>query len=341
MSVLTGVLCLTVFGADKEKPATGKTAGENTPAKKGTPSPAAKDPGSRKPGAPAISRGTATRTVEEEAQTAVRESAKGFAEAYNRHDAKALAAGFTVGGELVTEEGAVLKGREAIEKHFAAVFAAAPKATIGIRVDAIRALGSEAAIEEGMVESSTGPEHHPERSQYIAIHVKQGGEWLVARARDFPADAAPHPIHERLKDLDFLTGDWIGEGEGVLTHTSCRWTDNGNYLVQDFTIRLAGRVAVTGSTRIGWDQQSQQIRSWTFDSDGSFSEARWTGAGYEWMLKSQGVTHEGRSSTATTLLKRVDGTTLSWESRDRVEGGVLTPAIGPIVVKRRPPAPAE
>lgn len=340
--VLSGLLCLAVAAAESDKPAGSKAPVSATPRAKTPAAPTKKDAGATKPGPAAPKKEAApAKAAEGEAEAAVHASAKGFAESYNRHDAKALAAGFTENGELMTEDGTVLRGRDVIEQHFQAVFAAAPKARIGIRVEAIRAIGSGVAIEEGLVESASDPEATPERSQYVAVHVQQSGKWLVARARDFPAEAIALPVHERLKDLEFLAGDWLGEGEGVSTNTSCRWVDNGNYLVQEFTIRFAGRVAITGSTRIGWDPQSKQIRSWTFDSDGSFSEARWTGAGHEWMLKSNGTTHDGRSATATTLLKRIDATTLSWESHDRVEGGVVTPGVGPIVVKRRPPSPAE
>lgn len=337
-----GMLCLAVAAAESDKPAGTKPAAPAAPAKKAPAAPPKKEAGATKPASPAPKKGAPpAKSADEEAEAAVHASAKNFAEAYNRHDAKALAAGFAPAGELVTEDGVILRGRDAIEQHFQTIFAAAPKSRVGIRIEAIKYIGAGAAIEEGLVESVAGPDGLPERSQYIAVHVKQEGQWLVARARDFPAEAALHPIHERLKDLDFLTGDWLGEEEGTSIHNSCRWVDNGNYLVQEFTIRVAGRATVTGSMRIGWDPQAQQIRSWSFDSDGGFSESRWTGAGHEWLLKSQGVSHIGRSSTATLILKRIDASTLSWESRDRVEGGVLTPGIGPVIVKRRPPPPAE
>lgn len=345
--VVTGLLSLAVATAESDKTASGKSNAPATGQKK-VPLVSPKKDGTKKEGAsanpPAVgaTKGTpANPSDDAEAEAAVQSSAKSFAEAFNRHDAGAIAAGFTETGELMTEDGTVLRGRDVIEQHYKAMFAAAPKSRVGIRIDSIRAMGSGVAIEEGIVESAAEPDGSSERSQYIAVHVKLSGQWLVARARDFPAEPAPTAVRERLKDLEFLVGDWLGEGEGVSTITSCRWIDNGNYLLQEFTIRFAGRGTITGTTRIGWDPQAQQIRSWTFDSDGSFSEARWTGAGHEWMLKSQGTTNDGRSATATTLLKRVDATTLSWESHDRIEGGVLTPRIAPIVVKRRPPSPAE
>ena len=131
------------------------------------------------------------------------------------------------------------------------------------------------------------------------------------------------------------------EGEDSLVATSCQWSGNRNYLLQEFTIRVGREPPVTGSTRIGWDPLTQQIKSWTFDSDGGYSEALWTRGSDQWVLKSRGVTHLGRSYSGTSILRRVDPGTLSWESRDRVEGGILVADRGPLLVKRRPPPPGD
>jgi len=279
--------------------------------------------------------------AEAEAEAAVNESAQRFTEAYNRHDAKASAAGFTQNAEFVTEKGTVIRGREAIERHFAAVFAAAPQVHLELNVESIRLVTSSVAIEEGRVEMTAAPGEAAQTSRYVAVHVNHEGQWLLARARDFSADAEPRSNHERLKELEWLVGEWIEEGEGTLVATSCRWDATGSYLLQDFTIRLAGHPPITGSTRIGWDPQTGQIKSWTFDADGGYSDGLWTHGGDKWVLKSRGVTHAGRNFSATAILRHVDSGTLSWETRDRVEGGVLVPDRPPLVVKRRPPPPGE
>jgi uncharacterized protein (TIGR02246 family) len=282
-----------------------------------------------------------TKKAEIDAEAAVNESAQRFTAAYNRHDPKASAAGFTQNAEFVTENGTVIRGRDAIERHFAAVFAAAPAIHLQLQVESTRLVTSNVAIEEGRVEIAAGPGEATQTSRYVAVHVNQDGQWLLARARDFSADAEPRSNHERLKELEWLTGEWMEEGEGTLIATSCRWDETGSYLLQEFTIRLAGHPPITGTTRIGWDPQTQQIKSWTFDADGGYSEGLWTRGSEKWVLKSRGVTHRGRNFSATSILRHVDSGTLSWESRDRVEGGVLVPDRPPLVVKRRPPPPGE
>lgn len=319
--LLGGLACLAAAGADPDQPAARKS-----------------------PAKPAIRAAVpiaAVRKAEHEAEAAVNASAKSFAEAYNRHDAKAIAAGFTTSAEFVTEEGTVLHGREAIEQHFAAVFTDVPDSRVALRVEAVRVIADNVVVEEGTVSSVSNGDALPEHSRYVAVHVKQEGRWLVARTRDFPHDSDVNSNYDHLRGLEFLVGDWMGEGENILTRTSCQWIDDRNFLLQEFTVEVSARMAVKGTTRIGWDPQLKQVRSWTFDSQGGLSEGVWTHVGDEWLLKTRGVTHLGHSSSSTTILRRIDASTLQWESRDRVDGVGLTTNIKPILVKRRPPPPAE
>ncbi|HEY2251214.1 MAG TPA: SgcJ/EcaC family oxidoreductase [Planctomycetaceae bacterium] len=322
-----GLICMAVAGADKE---------QSKPAAEARPKPrAAKE---------LKSNATAKAETAESAQVveaAVKESANRFVANYNKHDFKAAAADFMPSAEFVTENGTVIRGREAIARHFAAVFTDLPQAHLEIQVESVQLVTSAVALEEGRVDFNASPQSPVETSRYVALHVFQDGRWWLARTRDFSADAAARSNHDRLGELDWLIGEWMEEGEDSLIATSCQWSDNRNYLLQEFTIRVGGEPAVTGSTRIGWDPLTRQIKSWTFDSDGGYSEALWTRGTDQWVLKSRGVTHRGRSYSGTSILRRIDQRTLSWESRDRVEGGVLVADQGPFVVKRKPPSAAD
>lgn len=281
------------------------------------------------------------RTAEGATQAAVTESAKQFVADYNKHDPRAAASGFTRTAEFITENGTTIRGRDAIERHFAAVFSAFPQAHIDLQVESVHLVTSNVAIEEGQVEFVGSPKAPAETSRYVAVHVLEGDNWLLARTRDFSTAAVPRSNHDRLRELEWLVGEWMEEGEDALIATACRWSDDRNYLLQEFTIRVGGQPPVTGSTRIGWDPITQQIKSWTFDSDGGYSEGLWTRGNAQWVLKSRGVTHLGCHHSGTSILRRVDSSTLSWESRDRVEAGELVPDRVPLLVKRRPPPPGD
>ena len=62
-------------------------------------------------------------TSEESELEAIRKSSHAFEEAFNKADAKAVAALWTIDGDYVDETGQVFAGRDAIEKQYADFFA--------------------------------------------------------------------------------------------------------------------------------------------------------------------------------------------------------------------------
>lgn len=322
-----GLFCIAVAGDEKILPKRDAAKRPSAPAKL--------EPKTADAATPQASK------AEQAADAAVRESADRFVVNYNKHDSKSAAADFTPTAEFVTESGTAIRGRDAIERHFAAVFTNLPEARLDLQIESVRLVTSDVAVEEGRVEFVAGSGMPVETSRYVALHVFQNGRWWLARTRDFSTMPATLSNHDRLHELEWLIGEWLEEGENTLVATSCQWNGNRNYLMQEFTIRVGTEPAITGSTRIGWDPLTKQIKSWTFDSDGGYSEALWTRGQDQWVLKSRGVTHLGRSYSGTSILRRVNHATLSWESRDRVEGGVLAADRGPLLVKRRPPPPGE
>ncbi|MFN0052408.1 MAG: YybH family protein [Planctomycetales bacterium] len=276
-----------------------------------------------------------------ETESAIGESAQRFAEAFNRHDPAALVADFIPQAEFITESGQRIQGRDAIEKHFAEVFRAAPQSTIKLHVESIRQFGANAAIEEGVSEMTPEPGLPPTVSRYVVVHVREQGRWRVARARDFDAErGVPHHSHH-LRELEWMIGDWLDESSNSQIHTSCRWVDDHNFLLQEFTMDLPERGIVTGSMRIGWDPLTQQFKSWTFDSTGSYSEGLWSHGADAWVIKSQGVSALGQTFSRTAIIRKIDKQTMTLETHDRLEGDAYLGNRAPVTVRRRPPPPAE
>src|SRR5262245_6392826 len=69
---------------------------------------------------------------------AIQKSARDFAEAFNKGDAKAVAALWTENGECREANGPTFVGRAAIEKSYAEFFKANPGAKIEVLVKSIR-----------------------------------------------------------------------------------------------------------------------------------------------------------------------------------------------------------
>ena len=80
---------------------------------------------------------------------AIRAGSEAFVAAFNKQDAKAIAALWTEDGEYIEESGRRFAGREAIEKGYAELFVGNPAAQMKIAIDSLRLVGPNAAIEDG------------------------------------------------------------------------------------------------------------------------------------------------------------------------------------------------
>jgi uncharacterized protein (TIGR02246 family) len=279
--------------------------------------------------------------ADESEEKAIRASAEAFSRAYNNHNARAVAELFALKAEIIDENGALTRGREAIEKTFAEVFKQDPKIEAQCEIDSIRILTPNLGVEEGLVRSKTAPDEPESVSSYVAVHVKVDGKWLVASVRDFEAPPPDPTTHDRLEELAWLIGDWVDESPQAVVHSSCRWDDSGNFLIQDFEIRIGGSTALSGTMRIGWDAVNRQIRSWVFDSQGGHTEGFWVRDGAEWSVHARGNTIEGEVATAVNVYRRVDDDTIAWRSSERTLDGERIDDIPTVTIKRRPPLPRK
>lgn len=276
-----------------------------------------------------------------QAEAAILKSAEEFTAAYNGHNVQEIASGFSTAAEFVTGDGARIRGLQAIAEHFTDLFHDFPEAKIRLTVESIRLIAPQAAIEEGTVDAWFAPGNPAESSRYVAVHTRDGGRWQIAAVREIGGEPVPLSGPDRMRELEWLVGDWVHEDDHVTTKMTCRWSDGGRFLLQELSIRLPGQPPIETTTRVGWDALARQFRSWTFDSHGGFSQGRWTPAGGGWLIKSQGVTPLGRTFSATAELRQVDPSTMTLSSRDRVEGGALSQAGREITVERVPPAAEE
>ena len=268
----------------------------------------------------------------------IQKAVETFRAAFAKADAAAIASTFTKDAEVVDEKGEKIVGREAIVTLFADLFRESPGVAITITPESIKRLTPDAAIEEGtstLSHPSGGPD---ETSRYEALYVRVDGVWLQARVREFAAPLLSH--HDRLKPLEWILGDWIDEGHEAILHSSCAWTADGNYLLREFRILVKGKADVSGVQRIGWDPSAKQIKSWTFDTDGTHSEQYWAQDGEgSWIVKSSGTMPDGQKVTATNLLQRTSKDSASWTSIDKTLGVLVLPENETFLLVRKPPAP--
>jgi uncharacterized protein (TIGR02246 family) len=261
-----------------------------------------------------------------------------FVKAYNERDAKALGDLCTPDAEIEDEDGAVTRGRDAIVERFTGIFKESKGDKLTVDFDSLRFLGTDVAIEEGTASLSTEADTPPVTNRYSAIYARQGGRWLHARIRDEPPEDDPH---ERLEELEWLLGEWINESDDAVVLTNCTWSDDGNFLLREFDVDVEGRIALSGTQRIGWDGQRKQFRTWVFDDRGGFAEGLMSRDGNRWVSKATGVRSDGQSVSVTNAITILGKDRLLWETFDRTLGGEAIPGTDRFTMVRRAPTPGK
>jgi len=272
-------------------------------------------------------------------EAAIRKSDEAYVEAYNKRDAKALAALWSPEAVYVhPETGNEFVGREEIEKEFTDTFAGLKEGKLEVKVESIRFLSPNVAVENGTARI-VKPEGEPDESSYAALFVKREGKWLLDRVTEEETSPPPEPPpsnYEHLKELQWMVGSWIDQDENATVQTDCDWTKNQNYLNRSFAVVVGDQVDMAGMQMIGWDPKAKQIRSWIFDSDGGFSEGKWSRKGDRWLIQQNGTLPDGSTTSAVNIITRVDDNSFKWQSVNREINGDILPNIDEVLVVRKP-----
>jgi hypothetical protein len=144
------------------------------------------------------------------------------------------------------------------------------------------------------------------------------------------------PSHyEQLKVLEWMVGQWASNTDNAEVELDCDWTKNQNFLTRAFKISIDGNATHSGMQFIGWDPAAKTIRSWTFDSNGTFAEATWEQKGGRWFIRNRGTLPDGRPATMINVMKPVDANSFTWQTIERMADGELLPNIDEIEIVRR------
>ena len=274
---------------------------------------------------------------QEKQDAPIRAVVEQFVQAYNAHNAKQLAELFLPEAQIVNEDGHVIQGRAQIEKLFAGLFEESPKSQIAVTIESIKFIGTALAVETGSTITTPAPGSIPEHGRYSVLHVLREGKWSMGLVRDMPAE----PTHrEHLQAIAWLVGDWVDESREGVVKTSCRWTDNGSFLLQEITVRQRGRDAMKISQRIGWDPLTKRFKAWMFDSEGGYGESLWTATEGGWLIKATSVHSDGSIASATNSLEPTGLDRYVFRSVDRIVGNEVLPDVEVHVV-RQPPLPKK
>jgi uncharacterized protein (TIGR02246 family) len=259
---------------------------------------------------------------------ALQKTAAEFVTAYNDQDAAALAALFTVDGEITVLTGDQLaSGRAEIQARYEQIFADEPR-HISIEVGSVRFVAPNVAIEDGVFHLTPADDESapPQSTSFTTVMVKEESalDWRIASTRTLgdATDAAG-----QLSDLaDVLKGEWTCRTpDGVRLDLAFGWDEGGKFVIGEMLATTADAEPQKGSIRIGWDAARQQIVSWIFDAAGGFTQGAWIRADDGWMIRSEGTTGDGESLSAIQQLGTQGGDTLIWAVTQRVVEGEKTP----------------
>jgi uncharacterized protein (TIGR02246 family) len=261
---------------------------------------------------------------------AVRKTADEFVKAFNKGDAKAVAALWTKDGEYVGPDGETIRGREAIEKDYVDFFKNNPKASTEVQVDSLRQLGKHTILEEGTLKLHLPGDKEPGVSRYSVLHVRDDDGWKMATVREWVPDPSELVT---LKDVEWLIGDWAALSKEVEVRVSYSWDEDKVFLRGRYTVKRDGKVASSGTQVIGKDPNGG-LRAWQFDSSGSYGESSWSRDEGRWVVEASATLPDGSEATATNILIPLGKDAFTWQSVNRSVAGNPVPDLPPVKVTR-------
>jgi uncharacterized protein (TIGR02246 family) len=285
-----------------------------------------------------VSEATEARPIE--AALPIEDALRRYGAAFNANDAAALAAQWTPQGVYSNKTtGERTAGREALLNDFQELFQESPGVRLMGSLDSVRMIKPDVAAADGQV-TAVFPLGETIRTAFSAIYVKEGEQWLLDSIQESELPL-PETPYDALAKLEWLVGHWVDQIDGAQVDTVVRWSPSRAFLIRSFSLQLADQEPSEGTQVIGWDPSRKQIRSWSFNSDGSFGEGTWSPNGDEWMVKMTQTQSDGRLASATQVITRVDDNTLTVQTIGRAIDGEPVLATDPVTVVRAETAPAE
>jgi hypothetical protein len=246
---------------------------------------------------------------------AIRAAAAAYREALAGADEAAIQAAWTAEGDIVDSWGNRLLAQD--PKALTAGVASGPRPEFRFGESRVRFITPDVAIEDGSVDAILPGMQNPIEGWFSAVWVRQEATWKLASVRE-----AEQPLpagEDTLADLDWMVGDWKLEVEAAESDASAdkkaasamemrvRWDAGRMFLIREARVPLVDGEGADGEgfleihQQIGWDPDVRRIRSWSFSSDGSRSEATWFRDGGSWVAMRTAVLPTGRRETAVSI----------------------------------------
>ena len=231
-------------------------------------------------------------------EEAVRQALRDYVEAFNKQELESVAKAWAEDAEHVDRQtGERTTGRDVIAADLAETFKTNPGLRLSGRVEHVRMITPDVAAIDGVTTVSS-PGDEPEETAFSGIVIQHDGRWVIKLLEESPVPV-PATAQDALRELEWLVGGWVDESEAATVATNVRWSPSQAFLIRSYAVETADGVTHEGTQIIGWDPRSRQIRSWTFDSNGSFGDGVWTRTDDGWLIKSTQTLADGRAASGT------------------------------------------
>lgn len=263
----------------------------------------------------------------------IREAIDAYVDAFNARDVDGLLALWAPNGVYEASAGGDrLTGHEALRAEFTTIFDSEDVPQLSVTTQSIEFISPHVALERGI--ALTTQQDSAEQTRYRVVYVEREGQWLIDRiSEDVVIPRISH--YGQLRGLEFLVGQWVSEGEGMLLEIDCQWTANQNFLSRKFALTVDGVIDSSGLQIIGWDPQREQIRSWLFDSNGTRISGIWRNRDGQWTVQSTATFADGSSGSSTSRIRLIDDDTITLQKVNRVVSGKVLPNTDEIELHRR------
>lgn len=266
-------------------------------------------------------------------EAAARKMIDDYAAAFNKHDLEGVAGFWTEQGVHVDHESGVrTEGRAAIVADIAAAFKESPDSRLVGRIRHMRFIKPDVASVDGEATVSS-PGAEPSIVAFSAVLVDHDGKWMIDSIEETPIPI-PATSYDALRELEWLVGHWVDDSAEARVDTVFRWTADRAFLLRSYSIESPEGDLQQGTQVIGWDPRSEEIRSWSFNSDGSFGDATWSKNGNDWLVKSSQTLPDGQAASGTFVLEKVDDNTMTMQLIGHEVEGEPRPASEPVTVVR-------
>jgi uncharacterized protein (TIGR02246 family) len=260
-------------------------------------------------------------------RAAVRKAIDGFAAAFKKGDAKAVAGCWTREGEYIGDDGTTFTGRAALEKAYTEFFSKNPENDLQVEIESVRFPSRDTAVVEGHFKVHKGKKKELTVSRCSLLCAREDEKWRIAILRERPGDGLS------LRDLEWLIGTWESKQDGTVVRTRYDWTSNKAFIRCEFSIVHEGKTNA-GTQMIGKDPTLGTLHVWTFEDSGGIGDTDITRDGKKWIFAATGATGDGRVITATNILTPIDANSFLWHSVERTLDDQELPDLTPIKVIR-------